>query len=114
MIMLVPETSEKKLRWWAATVVERFEPEGEGSMDAKRCRLFTRIVYVEAADRESAYLVALDRGLEGDECAFTWFEENTGRKGRWVFEGVSGLTPVADKPEFRGPFPAIRRAGTAG
>tara|TARA_B100000745_G_scaffold278058_1_gene208867 strand:+ start:1461 stop:1871 length:411 start_codon:yes stop_codon:yes gene_type:complete len=83
--------------WWVATLIERFQFDHEDlSNPRRRCRAFTNVVILKADNREQAYKKAFEYGNLAIEDKSTW-EDDKGRKGRWIFEGLSSLLPIYDE-----------------
>lgn len=94
----IPTRNSSPHGWWIATLIERFEYYGEDkSNPRRRCLAYENVVLIKARGREQAYKKALVQGRAGQdtECV----NLDTGRKGLWVFEGISSLLPVHDKLE---------------
>jgi hypothetical protein len=98
MAKRVPWKNKSPTGWWVATIVERFEFEGEDrSNPRRRCRAWSNVVVLKARDRHHAYRKAmryaeLGKGVEND-----WVDVSSGRKGKLVFEGLASLLPVYDE-----------------
>ena len=83
--------------WWIASYLERFEWYDEDRRNPnRRCLAWENTVLIKAADREEAYrkVLTLGRLANGSEM---W--NDSGRKGAWVFEGVTSLLPVQEPLE---------------
>ena len=62
----------------------------------RRCRAFSNVVILKADGREQAYLKAMEYGKCGVEDKSDWSNDK-GRKGRWIFEGLSSLMPIYEE-----------------
>ncbi len=83
--------------WWVAVTVERFQFDDEDLNNMRRrCRAFTNTIILKATDREQAYSKAVEYGELGIDGKSDWSDEK-GRKGRWVFEGLSSLMPIYEE-----------------
>ncbi|MBD9425481.1 DUF4288 domain-containing protein [Pseudomonas sp. PDM15] len=92
----IPTRNISPYGWWVATLIERFEFDDEDkSNDKRRCRAFANTVIFKAEDREKAYK-AVEYGNLGIDNKSDW-SDGKGRKGRWVFEGLSSLLPIYDE-----------------
>jgi hypothetical protein len=93
----VPSRNKSPFGWWAATIVERFEFDDEDTLNPRRrCLAWSNLVLLKARDRNHAYRKAIAYGDLGTERESTWVQEKSGRKGKWIFEGLSSLLPVYD------------------
>jgi hypothetical protein len=82
--------------WWVATIIERFEDEGEDkSNPRRRCRAWSNVVILKARDRNQAYDKAMSYGKLGKN-GYDWIDTVTRRKARLVFEGLASLLPLYD------------------
>jgi len=89
--------NENAERWWVATLIERFELDGEDINNMKRrCRAFTNTVILKASSSEEAYKKAIKYGESGIDGKNDWSDDK-GRKGKWIFEGISSLLPIYDE-----------------
>lgn len=112
----VPQRNRSPHGWWVATYLERAAWDDEPApVDDTRCLVWENTLLIRAGDREDAYAKALAYGRgKGNEFA----DAEDGRRGRWVFEGLSRLLPVYDElrdgaelmwTEHRGqPYAALR------
>jgi len=93
----IPKRNKSPFGWWVATIIERFQFDDEdlGNM-RRRCRAFSNVVILKADDREQAYLKAMEYGNGGIENKSDWSDDK-GRKGRWIFEGLSSLMPIYEE-----------------
>lgn len=84
--------------WWVASYILRLEYDGEGSDNPRRrCVAWENTIILTAPNRESAYRKALRLGKAASGGEVT--EVGTGRKGSWVFEGLTELLPIYDELE---------------
>lgn len=91
------------MKRWIGTFMERLDYDDEDSnCRNRRCLAWENTVLIEAKDREIAYrkLIALGKfGKLGKNDVSDWSNSDTGRKGRWVFDGVTSLLPIYDELE---------------
>ncbi len=93
----IPTKNKSPHGWWVATIIERFQFDDEDTNNPRRrCRAFTNTVILKANDRESAYQKAREYGKCGIDGKSDWSDGN-GRKGKWIFEGLSSLLPIYDE-----------------
>jgi hypothetical protein len=93
----IPDRNKSPYGWWVATTIERFQFDDEDiSNPHRRCRAFTNTVILKADDRERAYEKAVEYGNCGIDSKSDWSDEK-GRKGKWIFEGLSNLIPIYDE-----------------
>lgn len=100
--MNVPSRNTSPYGWWVATLVERFEYDHEDKNNPRRrCRAWTNTVIFKAEDREEAYSKAIEYGelTKTDKCDWS---DDKGRKGKWIFEGLSSLLPIYDELDPEG------------
>jgi hypothetical protein len=96
--MAKPAASKNKspTGWWVATIIERFEDEGEdASNPRRRCRAWSNVVILKARDRNQAYNKAVRYGKLGKN-GYDWIGTATRGKARLVFEGLASLLPLYD------------------
>ncbi len=83
--------------WWVATIIERFEFEDEDTSNLRRrCQAWSNVVVLKARDRNQAYSKAVRYGKLAKSDENDWSDIDTGRRGRWIFEGLASLLPVFD------------------
>ncbi len=83
--------------WWVATLIERFEYDDENITDLNReCKMWSNVVMFKAKDREAAYTKAIEYGNLGKTEQSEFIDEETGRTGKYIFEGIASLLPVYD------------------
>ena len=93
----IPDRNKSPYGWWVATIIERFQFDDEDLDNIRRrCRAFTNVVILKADDREQAYRKTIEYGKSGIENKSDW-SNGKGRKGRWIFEGLSSLIPIYDE-----------------
>jgi hypothetical protein len=93
----IPSENRSPTGCWVATIIERFEFEDEDTSNPRRrCRAWSNVVLVKARDRNHAYRKAMRYGELG-VASGDWADVRTGRKGKWIFEGLSSLLPVYDE-----------------
>jgi len=84
--------------WWVATLILRFQYVGEDVSNPRhRCMADENLVLIKAKDREEAYRKALRLGEAEEDVELS--DSTTGRRGYFVFEGLSSLLPVYDEIE---------------
>jgi hypothetical protein len=83
--------------WWIASYIQRFEFYDEDRTNPnRRCLAWENTILVRATSREVAYRKAIKVGqLESGSEMWT----DSGRRGAWRFEGLTGLLPVYDPLE---------------
>ncbi|WHI46077.1 DUF4288 domain-containing protein [Microbulbifer sp. EKSA008] len=98
----IPDRNKSPYGWWVATIIERFQFDDE-ELDnmRRRCRAFSNVVILRADDREQAYQKAIQYGKSGIEDKSDWTNDK-GRRGRWIFEGLSSLIPIYDELDPEG------------
>ncbi|MGB5620556.1 MAG: DUF4288 domain-containing protein [Desulfobacterales bacterium] len=80
--------------WWFATCLERFEYFDENRSNSnRRCIAWENPILLKANDRNEDYKKAIEKGKlsEGSE------SEINGRKGTWIFEGLTSLIPIYEE-----------------
>lgn len=93
----IPHRNRSHSGWWITSVIMRFEYYDEDKNDLKRkCKVWDNLTLIEANDRDEAYDKAIECGKVGENEAW---DEDTGRRGRWQFEGLGLLLPVYDNLE---------------
>lgn len=81
--------------WWIATYIERAAwDEDLYPAGTKRCLAWENTVLIQASDRETAYDKVVALGLAGTT---EFSDPDTGKTGRWVFEGLLSLLPVYEE-----------------
>jgi hypothetical protein len=96
MAKSIPSKNKSPTGWWVATIIERFEDEGEDrSNPRRRCRAWSNVVILKARDRNQAYNKAMRYGKLGKN-GYDWIDTATRRKARLVFEGLASLLPLYD------------------
>jgi len=89
----IPYRNRNQTGWWIASVVLRYEWSDENIDDLDRnCKVWENWILVKASDREEAYEKATTIGEE-QQGIESWDEE-TGIRGSFVFEGLGMLTPI--------------------
>lgn len=92
----IPSKNKSPTGWWVATIIERFEDEGEDkSNPRRRCRAWSNVVVLKARDRNQAYDKAMKYGKLGKN-GYDMIDTVTRRKARLVFEGLASLLPLYD------------------
>jgi uncharacterized protein DUF4288 len=84
--------------WWLSSYLLRLQYADENrSNPNRRCLAWENTIILRADDRQAAYAKAIRLGQEnaGGEMR----EVATGRKGTWVFEGLTQLLPIHDELE---------------
>lgn len=91
----IPSKNTSPTGWWVATIVERFEVEGQDTAHARRrCRAWSNVVLLKARDRHHAYRKAMRYGRGGEK---TWPDFQGPDRCRPIFEGLASLIPVYDE-----------------
>ena len=91
----IPSKNTSPTGWWVATIIERFEVEGEDRSNARRrCRAWSNVVLLKARDRHHAYRKAMRYGRDGEKA---WPNFQGPGRCRPVFEGLASLIPVYDE-----------------
>ncbi|HEX8234744.1 MAG TPA: DUF4288 domain-containing protein [Abditibacteriaceae bacterium] len=84
--------------WYVANILVRFEYYDEDKSNLnRRCKAWENLILIKAASLEEAYEKALEHG-KLHEAGEAW-DEDTGRKGRWKFEGLTSLLPIYNELE---------------
>ncbi len=80
--------------WFLAGLLERFQRDDENTLNPnRRCFVWENLYLIEAKDISEAYDKAIRLGR--NECRNTSpSKDNAGRKGRWIFDGISELIPI--------------------
>ena len=84
--------------WYVAWELLRFEWDSEDVTNLnRRCLSWENQILIQAATPNEAYEKALAHGQlsEGEEM---WKTDDETQKGRWRFEGLTGLCAVYEKP----------------
>ena len=92
----IPYRNRSPYGWWLATCLERFQFFDEDKSNPnRRCIAWENTILLKAKDREEAYRKAIKDGKlsEGGE------SELNGRKGTWIFEGLTSLLPIYEELE---------------
>ncbi len=93
----IPDRNKSPYGWWVVTIIERFQFDDEDTNNPRRrCRAFTNTVILKADDRERAYQKAIEYGKCGVDGKSDW-SDGKGKKGKWIFEGLSSLLPIYDE-----------------
>ncbi len=86
--------------WWVACIVQRFQYDDEDQLnDQSRCHAWKNTVIFQARDRQHAYEKAT--GYQPTADISEW-SDDSGRTGKWVFEGLSSLLPIYDEIDPEG------------
>lgn len=93
----IPYRNHSPYGWWVASYIERMAWDDELNLSPnKRCRAWENTIILQAVDREEAYKKAVYLASKSS----TKFEDSsTGRKGRWIYEGLTSLLPIYDPLE---------------
>ncbi len=92
----IPHRNKSPYGWWLATCLERFEHFDENKSNLnRRCITWGNTILLKAKDRNEAYKKVIENGKlsEGSE------SELNGRKGTWIFEGLTSLLPIYEEVE---------------
>jgi uncharacterized protein DUF4288 len=91
----MPHRNQSHTGWWVASFIERLELSGEDRANLRRrCLAWENTILLRAPDRDRAYAKALRIARLGRTRAWDTVDLKTGRRGRWVFEGLTELLPV--------------------
>ena len=94
----IPFANRNQTGWWIASFIERFEffDEDRGNPN-RRCVAHENTILLRASNREVAYRKAIKTGRlsEGSE----GWDSESGRRGAWRFDGLTGLLPVYEPLE---------------
>jgi hypothetical protein len=94
----IPYRNRSPYGWWIVSYLQRFEYYDEDRRNPnRRCLAWENTILIKAGDREEAWRKAMAEGRAG-QGSEAW-DEDTGRKGCWRFEGLTSLLPVYDKLE---------------
>lgn len=94
----IPYRNTSPSRWWLASYIERFEFDDENKSNMKRrCLAYENTIIIKANNRDEAYRKAVKVGLIGNKSPGEIKE--TGRRGKWIFEGLSLLLPIYEDLE---------------
>ncbi|MEN6626826.1 MAG: DUF4288 domain-containing protein [Candidatus Sumerlaeia bacterium] len=92
MAKKIPCRNKSPYGWWVASILQRYEAEGEDTNNPKRrCLAWENTIILKAKDRNEAYRKAV---ANGKLC-----QSSGPHKGRWVFEGLTSLNPIYEKLE---------------
>jgi len=90
--------NESPFGWWVATLIERYEYDNEDTSNPNReCKCWSNVVMFKAETGEEAFLKAMEYGNLGKLDQSEFIDEETGKKGKYVFEGLASLLPVYDE-----------------
>jgi hypothetical protein len=97
--------------WFLASVLERFQREGEDvKNDLRRCVVFENTYLVQAANLAAAYDKAAAIGRE--ECRnISPCKDESGHSGKWIYDGISELIPVCEDIEDESEILWAKHAG---
>jgi len=96
----IPWANRSPYGWWVASYIQRFEYKGQPRMAATaRCLAWENMILIRAKSRELAYTKAIRFAKEASPRRWNLFGDPPGRLGRWVFEGLTSLTPIYDPLE---------------
>jgi hypothetical protein len=94
----VPYRNRSPYGWWVASILTRYEEEGEDTTKMSRvCQAWEDTILIEADDREEAYRKAVYEGKQRESESFDCTDPKTGKRGRWVFAGLVSLLPVYEE-----------------
>jgi hypothetical protein len=89
----IPHRNHSPHGWWIASYIERAAWDDEPNPSPNsRCLAWENTIILQAGNREEAYEKAIRLAQSESE-----FENNCGRKGHWIFEGLTSLLPNYDE-----------------
>jgi hypothetical protein len=96
----IPHRNQSPYGWWVASILTRYEEEGEDTKRMNRmCMAWEDTIIIKADDREEAYRKAVTEGKNRESKSYDCTDQKTGKKGRWVFEGLMSLLPIYEELE---------------
>ncbi|MCC2639449.1 MAG: uncharacterized protein K0Q68_3168 [Moraxellaceae bacterium] len=91
----IPYRNRSPHGWWIASYIERTAWNDEPNPSPNsRCTAWENTIILKADTREQAYEKAILLAENSSE-----FESPEGRKGHWVFEGLTSLLPIYSELE---------------
>jgi len=94
----IPQRNKSPTGWWVASILTRYEEEGENTENPnRRCLAWEDTIILKARDRNQAYRKAIAEGKARECVGDDWIDTKTRRKGKWIFEGLTSLNPVYDE-----------------
>ncbi len=85
------------VNWYVAHILLRFEFYDEVKENLnRRCRIWLNEILINAKNPSEAYKKATKFGKLEEESGEMWTEQ-TDRKGRWLFEGLTSLVPIYEE-----------------
>lgn len=95
----IPSRNLSPFGWYVGSYIERLEffDEDKANLE-RRCLAWENTVIVKARSREDAYKKIRESGkpARGDHNVMT---DRKGRRGKWVFEGLTSLLPIYEQIE---------------
>jgi Domain of unknown function (DUF4288) len=90
----IPYRNRSRYGWWIGSYLERaiWNDKLDPPLNS-RCIAWENTVLIQAANRDEAYskLLIIAKTMTSE------FENELGRKGHWVFEGLTSLLPVYEE-----------------
>jgi hypothetical protein len=91
----IPYRNHSPNGWWIASYIERMAWDCEPNPSPNsRCTAWENTIILKAGNREEAYEKAVKLAQNPSE-----FEDASGRKGHWFFEGLTSLLPIYSELE---------------
>ncbi|MCE5228886.1 DUF4288 domain-containing protein [bacterium] len=95
----VPCRNKSPFGWWVASILVRFEIEGEDAANLNRhAEAWENTIIIKAKDRNGAYRKAVAAGKLQQSKGWDLHTDN-GCKARSVFDGITSLLPIYEKIE---------------
>jgi hypothetical protein len=83
--------------WWVASYIERAVWDDELYLSPNsRCVSWENTIILKAPNRQAAYTKAV---FLASQQSIEFMDDSRGRKGHWVFEGLTSLLPIYDELE---------------
>jgi hypothetical protein len=89
----VPIQNRSPFGWWVASYLERFEWHGS---KAKKHFVWENTILIKAKNRDQAFQKVEKQGRTG-RGEWSLYGGPPGRKGRWVFVGITDLLPIYER-----------------
>ena len=92
------KTSVSPIGWYVSWELLRFEWDSEDVTNLnRRCLSWENQILIQAATPDEAYEKAMSHGQQSDGEEM-WKTDDETQKGRWRFEGLTGLCAVYEEP----------------